>query len=317
MKLYIIALFIFLLLVPDSPIYSQATSTIEIGTFNIRFFPCNQDSQMMKSYNIIMRHPPEGAPTDTTLLFDMLEELDIEVLAVQEIVDPVLFAKMAKRHLGDNFEFIYAPSNAWQKVGILYDKTAVELLSGPDIYWEIALDKPDRHRPAIGAYFKTIPDGFDFHIITVHLKSSPRGLPERQKQWNYLKDILEKLPENDPKDSDIILLGDFNNVSPEGFEEFLPIIKKINYSWLGSNDSSYTTSYWIPDWQKQELERSAIDQIVISSDANEEFVKGSLRIGGICSEGRKWIRGEFPNYYKNVSDHCPVFISFSCFPDND
>ena len=107
MKLYIIALFIFLLLVPDSPIYSQATSTIEIGTFNIRFFPCNQDSQMMKSYNIIMRHPPEGAPTDTTLLFDMLEELDIEVLAVQEIVDPVLFAKMAKRHLGDNFEFIY------------------------------------------------------------------------------------------------------------------------------------------------------------------------------------------------------------------
>lgn len=317
MKLYMYTLIFFLLFVPDSPLHSQPTSTIEIGTFNIRFFPCNQDSQMMRDYNIIMRYPPEGGPTDTTMLFDILRDLDIEVLAVQEIVDPPLFAEMAKRHLGDNFEFIYAPSNAWQKIGILYDKTEVKLIGEPVIYWELALEKPDRHRPALGAYFKTIPDGFDFHVIVVHLKASPRGLPERQKQWTYLEKILERLPGEEPQDKDIILLGDFNNVSQEGFEEFLPTIKNINYTWIGANDSTYTTSYWMPDWQKQELERSAIDQIFISDDAGEEYIKASVKIGGICTEGRNWIRGEFPDYYENISDHCPVFVSFHRMPDND
>ena len=112
MKIIFLNLILILL---SFPVIAQEDETIEIGTFNIRFFPCNQDGEMMKDYDITMTYPPEGLPTDTTMLFDLLSDLDVEVLGVQEIVDPPLFGAMAKRHLGDSFEFIYAPSDIWQK----------------------------------------------------------------------------------------------------------------------------------------------------------------------------------------------------------
>jgi endonuclease/exonuclease/phosphatase family metal-dependent hydrolase len=296
---------------------AQDSATIEVGTFNIRFFPCNQDGEMMKSYDINMKYPPEGLPTDTTFLFELLSDLDIEVLGVQEIVDPFLFGAMAKRHLGNNFDFIYAPSESWQKVGILYDTTAARLIGKPVIYWEVALDTPNRLRPAFHAYFKTIPDGFDFHVIVVHLKSSPRSYEVRQAQWRELEKIINQLPKNDKKDSDIILLGDFNHVSELRKGEFLPILDSLDFYWTIGADMTVISNYWRPDWQKPELKSSNIDQIFISRDATQEFRPASIRVGGLCADGQQDISGEFPDYYQKISDHCPVFVSFSSFPDND
>ena len=308
---------ILLLLLVSVSVFAQEKQTIEVGTFNIRFFPCNMDGEMMKQYDIEMRYPPKGMPTDTTMLFSILKDLDIEVLGVQEIVDPPLFGAMAKRHLGDNFEFIYAPADIWQKVGILYDKSVIQLIGEPTIYWEVALDKPDRLRPAFSAYFKSIPDGFDFHVIVVHLKSSPRDFEVRQAQWEELTKIIDQLPSDTRKDGDIILLGDFNHVSELYRGEFLPVIDSLDFYWTVGADTSVITSYWRPDWQKPELKSSNIDQIFISRDATEEFRAASLRVGGICTEGHQQINGEFPDYYQKISDHCPVFVSFEAYPDND
>jgi endonuclease/exonuclease/phosphatase family metal-dependent hydrolase len=299
------------------PILAQDDESIEVGTFNIRFFPCNQDGEMMKKYDIQMTYPPEGLPTDTTMLFNLLKEIDVEVLGVQEIVDPPLFRAMAKRHLGNNFEFIYAPSDIWQKVGILYDTTSVRLIGEPVIYWEVALDMKDRLRPAFGAYFKSIPDGFDFHIIVVHLKSSPKYYDIRQEQWSKLEKIVNQLPLEGQMDKDIILLGDFNHVSEYRTGEFLPSLDRIDFYWTVGGDLTFNSNYWRPDWQKPELEGSLIDQIFISRDATKEFQAASLNVGGLCIEGQQMISGEFPEYYQKISDHCPVFVSFKTFPDND
>lgn len=296
---------------------TQESKTIEIGTFNIRFFPCNQDGEMMKKYNIDMRYPPTGVATDTTALFELLKNLEIEVLGVQELVDPVLFGVMAKRHLGNDYEFIYAPSNAWQKVGILYNSSVVELIGKPQIYSEVALGKMDRHRPAFRAYFKAIPDGFDFHVIVVHLKASPRGYNERMKQWDFLEEIVQDLPAGPEKDADIILLGDFNNVSKNGYDEFLPILKKNNLFWPIAENDTLITDYWRPDWKVERLQSSTIDQIFLSDDAKVEYIERSARVGGICAKGANEILGEFPDYYEKISDHCPVYSTFEVFPDHD
>jgi endonuclease/exonuclease/phosphatase family metal-dependent hydrolase len=272
---------------------------------------------MMKQYDIEMRYPPQGVATDTTMLFDILQELDIELLGVQEIVDPILFGEMAKRHLGEQFQFIYAPFEGWQKVGFLFDTSRLQLTGEPVTYRSVSLDRPDRLRPAFGAYFKTIPDGFDFHALVVHLKSSPRGAGEREKQWQALEDILRQLPADEWRDQDIILLGDFNNVSKERENEFLPVLEQVDFRWLGNEDTTLISSYWRPDWQKEELQSSKIDQIVISSDATEEYIKPSLKVGGFCSGAATTISGVFPDYYLKISDHCPVFVSFRPFPDND
>jgi endonuclease/exonuclease/phosphatase family metal-dependent hydrolase len=309
MRILIILIFLVL------PLFAQENTTIEIGTFNIRFFPCNQDGEMMKKYNIEMRYPPEGPATDTTKLFQIIKDLDIEILGVQEMVDPALFGAMAKRHLGEQFEFIYAPSNAWQKVGILYNSDRVKLIGQPQVYSEVALGRMDRHRPALRGYFKTLPDGFDFHVIVVHLKASPRGYPERQKQWEFLNNILNDLPSAD--ESDIILLGDFNNVSKDRYKEFLPLINKHHYYWPVAETDTLITQYWRPDWNVDRIEAGTIDQLFISSDAKFEYVENSTKVGGYCSAMKNEIIGEFPYFYEHISDHCPVYSSFKIFPDND
>jgi len=308
---------IFILYLMCTMAAAQANDTIEMGTFNIRFFPCNEDADMMIKYDIHMRYPPKGTATDTIQLFKMLKNLDIEILGVQEIVDPPLFGAMAKRHLGANYEFAYAPSNGWQKVGFLYNSDKVKLLDEASIFNEVTLGKPDRLRPAFHGYFKAIPDGFDFHVLVVHLKASPRGYDQRKKQWQYLEAILDSLPSGEREDDDIILLGDFNNVSSDRSDEFLPIMKRLDYYWIGIENDSMITSYWRPDYSKPLIKGSHIDQIVISPDAKIEYIEGSTKVDGVCSDGNDTIEGDFPDYYLKISDHCPVYSSFRAFPDDD
>jgi endonuclease/exonuclease/phosphatase family metal-dependent hydrolase len=310
-----IVLIIFLLLF--TPLAAQNDVTIEIGTFNIRFFPCNQDAAMMQKYNIELRYPPQGVATDTTWLFNILKMHDIELLGVQEIVDPPLFREMAKRHLGQNFEFVYAPSQGWQKVGFLYNSDKLQLIGSPVIHSEVTIGKIDRLRPALRAYFKTVPDGYDFYAIVVHLKAAPSGYNQRVEQWRQLEKIMDELPRMERHDSDVILLGDFNNTSENGFNEFLPILHRYNYFWYGMEGSTLLSNYWRPDWTQPEIHGSTIDQIFISDDSKIEYIEGSTRAGGMCAQGQKIISGDFPDYYLKISDHCPVYASFRAFPDDD
>ncbi len=272
---------------------------------------------MMKKYGIELRYPPEGQRTDIAALFSLLKELDIELLGVNEIVDPQLFADSAKAYLGDQYDFIYANAGGSQKVGFLYDSAVLKLVGEPQIYSDVTLAPDSRLRPAYRAYFKGINNGFDFHAIVVHLKASPRGWELREKQWQILENILHDLPE-DTQDSDIILLGDFNNVSKKRFEEFKPVIEKLNFYRATKELENRWSSYWIPDYKVERIEASLIDQLFISSDAKIEYVEGSAKVGGMCTLGQFEFKGDsIPEYYNTISDHCPVYGSFRVDKDDD
>ena len=154
-------------------------------------------------------------------------------------------------------------------------------------------------------------------MLVLHLKSGPRGYPERKKQWAALDTILTGLLETAQHDADIIVLGDFNNVSDDRTREFLPLLERLGYHWTGTEDTLLITEYWQPDWQQPELKGSGIDQIVVSDDAKIEYMENSLRVGGICSKRAPGFSGEFPKYYRTISDHCPVIVTFRAFPDDD
>ena len=121
----------------------------------------------------------------------------------------------------------------------------------------------------------------------------------------------------DDQDKDIILLGDFNNVSPLKYNEFKPLLKDMSLIWTSENDTTHFSNYWRPDWQKPMLQGSLIDQIFISESASKAYISQSLSFGAICNSHKNKITGEFPYYYQRVSDHCPVWVSFKPFPDTD
>ena len=297
--------------------FSPSEQIIEIGTFNIEWFPCKDDGEMMKQYGIELRYPPKGWSTDLVALFELLKKLDIELLAVQEIVDPKMFADSAKKYLGEHFNFVYAPSEGSQKIGFLYDSSILQIVGSPKTYMQVALSNDSRLRPALGVYFKSLPSGFDFHAIVVHLKASPRGWDLRKKQWSILEEILTELPK-ESGDDDVILLGDFNNVSKLKTAEFDTIMQKTNFYRATQELGNGFSDYWQPDYKKERIEGSLIDHIFISDNAKIEYIENSTKVGGMCAEHSfEYVEDSIPDYYYKISDHCPVYTSFKIDVDDD
>ena len=56
-----------------------------------------------------------------------IEALGVSAVAVQEILDPARFAREAREHLGERWEFVWAEAGGPQRVGVLYDSEALEL----------------------------------------------------------------------------------------------------------------------------------------------------------------------------------------------
>ncbi|MBN2426453.1 MAG: hypothetical protein JXR46_06350 [Calditrichaceae bacterium] len=300
------------------PLYAQNDSLIQVGSFNIEWFPCKDDGELMKQYDINLRVPPTGKATNMDALFSLLKELDIELLGVVEIVDPFVLEKEAQLRLGRQFKVIYAPGNGSQSVGFLYDSSVLSLIGQPEIYASIMIDPDSWLRPAFRACFKYKDSGFDFHAIIVHLKAAPGGWNLRKQQWEVLSGILKEIPEK-YGDQDIILMGDFNNVSKLRVDEFMPVIDSLNFFWATSEiaDSGFS-NYWQPDYGVNRIEGSLIDHIFISNSVREEYVPESIILGGMCSEGKlEYSDDEIPAYYELISDHCPVFGSFRAAADND
>jgi endonuclease/exonuclease/phosphatase family metal-dependent hydrolase len=271
----------------------------------------------MKKYDINLRYPPKGNATDIEALFTLLKGLDLELLAVEEIVDPKLLGEMAKKYLGEEYEMIYSTAGGSQKVGFLYDSSVLELIGDPETYASLLLKPNSRLRPAFRAYFKSKPNGFDFHAIVVHLKASPRGWGPRKQQLDKLEEILQSLPE-ESKDNDIILMGDMNNVTKAGAGEFTPMMERLGFYWATSELDGKPTNYWQPDWKVNKIKASTIDQIFVSADAKIEFVEGSTKTSGGCAAGNDTYEGEnIPAYFDKISDHCPVYASFRFEKDND
>src|SRR5688572_27366138 len=85
------------------------TEDIRIATFNIENYPKSPAQ-------------PPGA-------FAMIAELDLDIVAVQEITDPVHFASSARERLGKSWRFLHPRRGPEQRIGILYDRDRFDLLS--------------------------------------------------------------------------------------------------------------------------------------------------------------------------------------------
>jgi len=300
-------------------VFSQAVKEIQVGSFNGEWFPCKDDGKMMQKYGINLHNPPTGNATDVPAMFSMLKKMNLELLGMVEIVDTKLVEESAAKYFGKNYKFIYAPSASSQKVGFIYNSSVLKLVGQPVVYNEITLKPGSWLRPAFRADFRVLPNGMDFHAIIAHLKAAPSGWKKREQQWRMMGKILDNLQKNSP-DKDIVLMGDFNNVSKFKYDEFKPLMAKLGFYWATSElvKKHFVSDYWKPDYTKERIEGSLIDQIFISKGMMNEYETQSTRVGGMCADGKNEYEGaDIPEYYETISDHCPVFITLRADKDDD
>ncbi len=259
-------------------------STFEVATWNIEWFPKN-------------------GQTTVDYVVDIIEALDIDVLAIQEVDDVGEFEQMMEAL--DDYEG-YLESTWFAGLAYIYKSDVIQINELYEIYttspyWSpfprspmvMDLNYGDERIIVINNHFKCCGDG------TLELSDTDDEETRRFTASSLLKEYIDL---NFPNEN-VIMLGDLNDNltdSPEN-NVFQPFFDEddnlfVDYEIALSADSAW--SY--PTWP------SHLDHIMISNELFDEFENDSSCIETISID--EYFPGGWWTYENNVSDHRPVAL---------
>lgn len=260
-------------------------STLEIMTWNIEWFPKRGQTTIAQVKRII-------------------DTLDVDIVALQEIADTTAFRSLIRSL--DGYAGFYSPDtygDSYQKTGILYKQSVITVSDDDPILvgdWDAFPRPPMRFAITASKNGHT----FDFILIVLHLKAGgdTDDFRRRQLAGHRLKDYLDDRIANDPE-KDYIVAGDWNDEidDPEPFNAFLFLIRSGWYHFTTTSlaSDSRNASYIGYSF------RSFIDHIMISDEVSDEYRGGGTYI----------LRPDevYDRYVDDVSDHRPVMAKFPVF----
>ncbi|MBI4777790.1 endonuclease/exonuclease/phosphatase family protein [Candidatus Desantisbacteria bacterium] len=287
-----------LLVILLTPCDAARDKCIEIATFNIEHLTCKGK--------------------DIKQIARVIKDLGLDVVGIQEIEDLSALEKLVS-YL-DGFKYKITSGNAPIHVGIIYNSSTIDVSQTNQIT-SLILDKPKMLRPGLSVRAKVKPDGFDFTLAVVHLKSKGGASEEktdlyRKQQIQCLSDWIDTELRANPKEKDIIIVGDFN----ESLERspFVPLINRRDVKILTGDLPPGNISYI--GKQGNRRYQSLIDHIVLykgKGGAFEEYKAGSISL--LKDYSRKYPNYDIPvspDGFTAISDHLPVYAVFST-RDND
>ena len=303
---------------------AKKTGNLRIATYNIRNFPKDTmglpdggadggaaAEEAERDPNVLVRKVNE---TDLAMAVDILDKLDFDVLAVQEINDPRAFEDLLGRLGSKNghryqaaFSTEYPHS---QNTGIVV-RTDRARIEAPKVHAEVAT------RPTMRAGFSarivsTKEGGADFGMLVLHLASGDSGgrAKLRAEQASFAAKVVAER-KTEMADDDFVVVGDFNTALHD--KEMPAFDGAIGGAESGlarqSNESKCTTYY--TKGKSPLLEPSWIDHVYTSSLA-ERDTSVPIVSGAHCAERScqpfESSSPESGTSYWGVSDHCPVYF---------
>ena len=270
---------------PDSTLVKKVgqTNRFEIATWNIENFPS------------------DGKTTITTLS-QLILNLDIDLIAFEEIANISAFDSLLNRLPG--WSGFYSPDDdygsSYQKTGFIYKSAFISMSNIKPIFEYDGYAFP---RPPFTAYVQ-IKDKtgtvYDFTLIVVHLKAYG-GTEEIARRKAACQDLHDYIDEeiSTGADPDFIVLGDWNDEldDPRSTNVFLPFLDdSLDYSFLTQSITNQE-SYILPPYQ------GLIDHILITKDTRQEYGNGLTSV--------LYLDNEYRNYTNIISDHRPVMAAFN------
>ena len=258
-------------------------ASFEVMTWNVEWFPKNGQSTVDSVRQII-------------------EALDVDVLALQEISDTVLLKQMVDSL--DGYE-TYFESSWFAGLAYIYKTDSVVI---NDIY-EIYTTNP---------YWSAFPrspmvmdlnfQNENFIIINNHFKCCGDGLldladsdDEEFRRYEASTLLKEYIDTNHPNKR-VIVLGDLNDILTDDVDHnvFQTFIDDTNnYLFADMAIAQGNSSDWsYPNWP------SHIDHLLITNELFVEFGNENSDIKTIPVDA--FLSGGFGEYDTNISDHLPV-----------
>ncbi len=258
-------------------------STFEVATWNIEWFPKN-------------------GQTTVDYVKDIIEALDIDLLAIQEVDDTVAFNQMVVSLSSYNG---YLESEWFAGLAYIYKPDVLQINSIYEIYttsqyWSafprspmvVDLNYMNERIIVINNHFKCCGDGtFD--------KSNQND--EETRRFNAISLLKEYIDINFPNENTIVV-GDLNDIltditSNNVFQDVID--DKENFLFADSEIASGSDTEWsFPTWP------SHLDHILITNELFDEFESENSTISTIKVD--EYIGGDWWAYDDNISDHRPV-----------
>ncbi len=258
-------------------------STFEVVTWNIEWFPKN-------------------GQTTVDYVSEIIQDLDVDLLALQEINDTISFKEMINDL--DKYEY-YIKSDWYGGLAYVYKKGTINIEDAYEIYTEEPFWRPFPRSPLVievtFMYEK-------FIIINNHLKCCGDGKIDPYDPWDEETrrleacNLLDQYIANELPDDKVILLGDMNDnlidiPQDNVFMAFLEMEEEYLFTDMAiaqSNESEWS----FPNWP------SHIDHMLITNELFEEFSDVGSDIQTIKLD--EYFDGGMSEYDEKVSDHRPV-----------
>lgn len=260
-------------------------TTLDIVTWNIENFPKNGQTTLENVKQVI-------------------QNIDADIIAFQEITDTTLFKQM----LVDLPDYQYYFKSYWYGgLAYIYKTSTIQVTGNYEIYTTSPYWSPFPRSPQVMEF---VFMNKNFSIINNHFKCCGDGIldlnnsgDEETRRYiasNLLKDYIDTyLP-----DKRVIVVGDLNDdiAEPEPNNVFINIINDSqNYLFADMSIAIGDNANWsYPTWP------SHLDHILITNELFAEFEANGSEIQTIKID--EYLAGGWNEYDNNISDHRPVGI---------
>lgn len=258
-------------------------STLEVVTWNIEHFPKN-------------------GQTTVNYVRQIIEKMDADIVAIQELEDYAMFNQLIDSL--DGWEGYYG-YNQYISLAYIYKASLFEDLEIFEIY-----ENNSREFPRTPLVMEMNYEGGHYVIINNHLKCCGDQLLDLNDEWDEETrrydacNLLDEYIEEYHPDDRVIVLGDMNDIltdSPENnvFQVFTD--DTDNYWFADTEIAVGNSSEWsYPSWP------SHIDHILMTNELFDDFGSAGSEVQTIKLD--EYFSEGFEEYDYYISDHRPVAL---------
>ncbi len=264
----------------DVPSYGK-DDHLEVVTWNMEWFPKANDSTI-------------------TAVAEIMQKVDADVYAVQEIGSLKKFARMMD--LLPAYDYQVTRQSSFFDQAILYKKGTLTFIGREEPFSHADYNFAGRPPLRVDFLWKHGDIIEPVSIVDIHLKCCGNGLERRKKSIEELHEYLSLGMEWG--EENIIVLGDWNDQLDDvgiiqSFGAFLDDPQQFQFATARIAGDVEQASY--PNWP------SFLDHILIGKGFFDEFENGST-IQTLPVQ--TWL-GSFENYEHLISDHRPVLMQLN------
>ena len=260
-------------------------TTFEVMTWNIEWFPKN--GQVTIDYVI-----------------DIIEALDVDLIAIQEVDDVAEFEQMMENLISYDG---YLESAWFAGLAYIYKPAIIQINDIYEIYTTSPYWSPFPRSPMV---MDLNYENERIIVINNHFKCCGDGIldltnpDDEETRRYYASNLLKEYIELHFPNENVIVLGDLNDVLSDTPQNnvFQPILDDVeNYLFTDFEIAMGDNSEWsYPTWP------SHLDHILITNELFDDFENDSSIISTIKID--EYLTGGWWEYEENISDHRPVAL---------